>query len=132
MTIYENAKTTLPQYRPFYFGEELALNLYGCDPNVIKSDAALRTYAREAVHLLDMKAYGEPVLSHFGHDSPITSGYTLVQLIETSSITGHFSEGSWSAFINIFSCKPYDAKKAREHASEFFDAQYCTYWKLDR
>lgn len=70
-----------------------------------------------------MKRYGEPLIPHFGHENPITSGYSMVQLIETSSITGHFSEYKKSAYINIFSCAWYDPEKTAEFAQKFFEAK---------
>lgn len=73
-----------------------------------------------------MKKYGKTWIPYFGHKKPHTKGYSLVQLIETSSITGHFSEAKKSAYINIFSCKPYDRKKAREFTAKFFGAKKIT------
>lgn len=132
MTEFERVSGSTPYHRPFYFGNELAMNMYGCDAYLIRNSDALRTYARECVQLLKMKAYGDPILNHFGHASVATAGYTLTQLIETSLISGHFSEFYNSAYINIFSCQPYDAKLAREHAAEFFKAQHVSYWELSR
>ena len=69
-----------------------------------------------------MKRYGEPILEHFGHKIPLTSGYSLVQLIETSSIIAHFSEATNNAYLNIFSCKPFDPDDAARFCKEFFKA----------
>jgi len=69
-----------------------------------------------------MKRYGEPIIPHFGHEDPITAGYSMVQLIETSSITGHFSEHKRTAYINIFSCAWFDAEKVTQFTQEYFDA----------
>lgn len=132
MTIYEKMLPGHLRVKPFSFGNEVALNLYDCEPERIRSRDALQMYAREVVHVLDMKAYGEPIIEHFGHADPITSGFTLIQLIETSSISGHFSESEAAAFINIFSCKPYDMQAACEHAADFFKAEQCQYWELSR
>jgi len=73
-----------------------------------------------------MKRYGEPLIPHFGHDNPLTSGYSLVQLIETSSVTAHFSERKRSAYINIFSCAWFDPKKTAEFCKKFFNASRMT------
>lgn len=132
MTNYENAGIVFPAHKPFYFGDHLIVNLYDCDPYVVTSGPAITQYARECVRLLDMRPFGQPQVQHFGHESPVTSGYTLVQLIETSNITAHFSDAKLSAYIDIFSCKAYDRKLAREHASEFFGAKHCTYWEIVR
>jgi len=51
------------------------------------------------------------------------AGFSLVQLIESSSISGHFSELWNKAFINIFSCKLFDDKKAANFTKKFFKAK---------
>ncbi|MBI2587402.1 S-adenosylmethionine decarboxylase, partial [Candidatus Amesbacteria bacterium] len=58
----------------------------------------------------------------FGHDNPIASGYSLVQLIETSSVTAHFSEYKKAVYLNIFSCKWFDPDKTAEFCQEWFGA----------
>jgi hypothetical protein len=45
----------------------------------------------------DAKAYGAPVLEHFAEHLPEAAGYSPVQLIETSAITGHFCDLSSEA-----------------------------------
>lgn len=70
-----------------------------------------------------MKRYGEPIIPHFGHDNPITSEYSLVQLIETSSVTAHFSEYKKSVYLNFFSCAMVRPKKTEEFCKEFFGSK---------
>ena len=53
----------------------------------------------------------------------LTSGYSLVQLIETSSITAHFSEGKNSVYLNIFSCKSFDPADAAKFCQDYFKAR---------
>jgi len=105
------------------FGTELILDLHGCDPEIIRSRKKLEEFARKLVRRIRMVAYGKPFLAHFGHKDPVTSGYSLVQLIETSSITAHFSEGKNSVYLNIFSCKPFDKDDALEFCKEYFKAR---------
>jgi len=98
------------------WGKETIINLYQCVP---VSESMLKRYAKEICLLIEMKPYGEPQTPYFGND--FTEGYTLVQLIETSSIVGHFAGDS--AYINIFSCKPYDEIEAAEFTKDFFGAK---------
>ena len=44
-------------------------------------------------------------------------------VIETSSITGHFSEHWKKAYINIFSCLKYDHELAEKFTKEYFGAK---------
>lgn len=105
------------------FGWELILDLYGCDPETIRSEEAIRRFPRELCKVIDMVPYGEPQTPYFGLNNEHTKGYSLLQFIETSSITGHFSEEVGAIYINIFSCKPYDRKKAERFTKEFFGAK---------
>ena len=104
------------------FGTELILDLHGCNRKTIRSRKKLGAFIRELCRRIGMKRYGDPLIEHFGHKSPVTTGYSLVQLIETSAISGHFSEASGSAYLNIFSCKPFDPDGATEFCKEYFEA----------
>lgn len=105
------------------YGLEVILDIYGCDPKIIKSGKAIRSFADRMCKLLKMKKFGKALTPHFGHDDPKTSGYSLLQFIETSSITGHFSEERNSAYINIFSCRMFNAAKAINFTKRFFKAK---------
>ncbi len=107
----------------YLYGVELVLDLHDCDPKVIRSRKRLREYVDQLCKILDMKKFGKTLIPHFGHGSPHTSGYSLLQFIETSSITGHFSELTHSAYLNIFSCKPFDIKKTKRFTKDFFGAK---------
>jgi len=105
------------------FGYELVMDLYQCDHDVISSKKKLQEYTDQLCALIKMKKYGETLLPYFGEEQPYTKGYSLVQLIETSSITGHFSEFWGTAYLNIFSCKKYDKDLARKFSKQFFKAK---------
>lgn len=107
-----------------FFGQELILNLYDCDLAKISSGDEIKKFVIELCdNVIHMKRYGEALIPHFGHDNPITSGYSLVQLIETSSVTAHFSEYKKSVYLNIFSCAWFDPDKTAEFCKTFFGAQ---------
>ena len=101
-----------------YWGKSLLCDLAGCNPELIKSHDHIEQFVHDLVLLLDMKAYGLPQIIHFGSEDK--KGYTLVQLIETSSITGHFSEDKNTAYIDIFSCKNYN----RIHVGNFVKSRF--------
>ena len=79
-----------------------------------------------------MKAYGAPVLQHFAEHVPEAAGYSLVQLIETSAITGHFCDVSGDAYIDIFSCKDFDADAAIEVVRATFRPKHINFITLER
>ena len=108
------------------FGWELIMDLYECNQESISSESIIRRYAKELCKIIDMKPYGEPMTPYFGEKQEHTKGFSLMQFIETSSITGHFSENTGAAYINIFSCKQYDFELAEEFSKEFFGAMSLT------
>jgi S-adenosylmethionine/arginine decarboxylase-like enzyme len=68
-----------------------------------------------------MKPYGEPQVVMFGEGNK--RGYTLIQLIETSNIAGHFCEESNNAYLDVFSCKPFDYATVEAVVGQYFDPE---------
>jgi len=106
------------------FGQELTLNLYNCNLATISSRSKIRKFVIDLCdNVIHMKRYGKALIPHFGHENPITSGYSLVQLIETSAVTAHFSEYKKAVYINIFSCAWFDAKITTDYCKKYFAAK---------
>ena len=57
---------------------------------------------------IDMSADSAPWIEQFGEHSAETAGYPLVQVIETSNVTGHFCDLTGDAYIDVFSCKSFE------------------------
>ena len=112
----------MPSIGKDIYGKEVSVDIYGCDLKKIQSKKAIQRYVDNLVRLIKMKKYGPARIPYFGRDNKMTAGYSLVQLIETSSITGHFSDYNKSAYLNIFSCAPFDAKKAATFTKNYFGA----------
>lgn len=105
------------------FGQELTLDLYNCNLQTISSRAKIKTFVIELCdNVIHMKRYGKALIPHFGHENPITSGFSLVQLIETSNVSAHFSEYKKSVYLNIFSCAWFDVKKTTAFCKTYFGA----------
>jgi len=94
------------------------LDIHDCHPETIRDSQALTRYAIELCRLLKVTAFGPPQVVRFGRGQ--VEGYSLVQLIETSLISGHFAEATNRAFIDIFSCAYYDPRQAARFSLEFF------------
>jgi S-adenosylmethionine/arginine decarboxylase-like enzyme len=99
-----------------------SIDLFECNPETLRNKEKIEKYIVELCELIDMKRFGEPVIVRFGKD-PRVQGYSAVQLIETSCISGHFAEDSNSVYIDIFSCKFYNQKEAIEFTKEFFEGK---------
>ncbi|MDP4007440.1 MAG: S-adenosylmethionine decarboxylase [bacterium] len=105
------------------YGKELLLTLIDCDPKILRSKQKITFFARTMCKVIGMKPYGKPFVARFGLGKDFTAGYSMVQLIETSSITGHFSELWNRVYLDIFSCKEYEEKKATDFARMYFGAK---------
>lgn len=105
------------------FGYELILDLFDCDIEKISSKKELKEYTTKLCELIEMEKFGKTLTPYFGLQQEKTKGYSLLQFIETSSITGHFSEYFKCAYINIFSCKTFNKKTAKDFTKSFFKAK---------
>lgn len=118
--ICEHMGARRPTRTGFAFGQHLLMNLTGCPEYVLSSELGLTTYVAALVEAIGMVAYGPTQIEHFGHASTETSGYTVVQMIETSLISGHLVDAHGTAYWDVFSCKPFDVDTALKITQEFF------------
>jgi S-adenosylmethionine/arginine decarboxylase-like enzyme len=103
------------------WGKHLILDAAGCSPKMIGSSTVIKNFTNDLVKRIDMKAYGEPQIVMFGTGNK--KGYTLIQLIETSNIAGHFVEENNTMYLDVFSCKDFDVEIVKDLVHEYFDAQ---------
>lgn len=103
-----------------YWGYHLIIDARSCDIAAITDPNCLKEFVSSLVRKIEMKAYGQPVIEHFATHEPDKAGYSLVQLIETSSITAHFVDKNGDAYIDIFSCKPFSIETAKQVIERFF------------
>ena len=89
------------------WGYHLMLDCYDCDLKPMTDAETVKKFAKELVDRIDMVAYGEPQVIHFGEGDK--EGFTLVQLIETSNICAHFCNDSGNFYLDVFSCKHFPA-----------------------
>lgn len=109
-----------------HWGLTVSIDLGECDHDKISSKEHITQFAIDICKYIDMKRYGEPMVVFFG-DEPKVQGYSLVQLIETSQISGHFAEDTDRAFIDVFSCKQFPPEKTAEYVQKYFGAKKMQY-----
>jgi len=102
------------------WGWHLILDCGGCNDN-IKDRQSVIVFAKEIVRHIDMKAFGEPIVEHFATHDPQKGGFSLVQLIETSALTGHFVDATHEMYLDIFSCKEIPIYKAIDIVQSHFE-----------
>ena len=89
----------------------------------VRSGENITKFVKELVPAIDMVAYGEPMVVHFAQHAIDKSGYSLCQMIETSSITGHFVDASGDFYIDVFSCKTVDVRVCEEMIKKYFSPE---------
>lgn len=104
-----------------YWGYHLVLDCANCDHTAITSYDIIYNFTKQLVKEIEMVAYGEPQIVHFGKEDK--AGYTLVQLIETSNICAHFVNENDTMYLDVFSCKPYDDEIVVQLVTKYFGAK---------
>jgi S-adenosylmethionine decarboxylase len=107
------------------------IDLYECDPQIIRSAEAIKKFVAELCDLIEMKRFGETQVVHFGEEDRV-AGFSMTQLIETSLISAHFANQSDTTYLDVFSCKPYDPDVVAQFAKKFFKAKRVKRQTLNR
>jgi S-adenosylmethionine/arginine decarboxylase-like enzyme len=108
------------------WGLMVSVDLRKCDLAKISSKEVITQFAIDLAEYINMKRYGDPIVIRFG-DNDKVAGYSLVQLIETSQISGHFADFSRQAFIDVFSCREFPPKKTAQYCKKYFGAKSMEY-----
>lgn len=103
------------------WGQLTTIDLGDCDKIRLADLAALRIFLAGLCSAIEMQAHGAPLVERFGEGS--LHGNSGIQFIKTSSITVHCDEQGGGCYIDLFSCKQFDAKKAERYSAEFWGAK---------
>ncbi len=101
------------------WGISSSIDIYECDPGLIRDAEAIRRFVVELCELIEMKRFGETMVVHFGEDEKV-AGFSMVQLIETSLISAHFANLTNTVYLDVFSCKPYVPEVVKDFAEKYF------------
>jgi S-adenosylmethionine/arginine decarboxylase-like enzyme len=102
-----------------YWGYHLILDCSNCDPLLMQQHETVYEWVRTLVKDIDMQPIGEPHIEYTAADSIDKAGFTVVQLIVTSSIVAHFVDNLGHIYLDVFSCKKFDpeiVKKSVKHS----------------
>lgn len=107
------------------YGKELILDLRECDSKRFNR-RSIRRYFKHVCALIDM----ERAKVHWWDDlytpeakketEPHLVGTSAIQFIKTSNITIHTLDKLEAVFLNVFSCKDFDADKATSFTASWF------------
>ncbi len=125
----------MAQHQPY--GKELILDLHDCNVAMFTRNSIERYFA-ELCDLIDMEACD----LHFWDDvgvseserqtNPQTKGTSAVQFILTSNITIHTLDLLKTVYVNLFSCKDFDADAAAKFTVAWFFGRIVQRVEVDR
>ena len=113
-----------------WWGRSCSIDLHDCKIELIKDSKAIKRFVKELCFLLKMKRHGLTRIDRFGYGE--LRGLSMMQFIETSSITAHFDEKGGRAFIDVFSCKRYNPKTIAKFSKKFFEAKTVSIYVEER
>jgi len=125
MSWKQNPKIVRAAIQPQVWGIASSIDIYNCEPQLIRSPTAIRRFVAELCDLIEMKRFGETQVVHFGEDERV-AGYSMVQLIETSLISAHFANQTNTTYLDVFSCKGYAPEAVREFSQTYFGGSHST------
>ena len=107
------------------YGKELIFDLHNCDPATFSRES-IKTFFEKLCDKIDMEAC--ELYWWDDEDTPIEDreteshlkGTSAVQFIRTSNITIHTLDLLGNVYLNIFSCKDFDARAALEFSENWF------------
>lgn len=119
------------------YGKELILDLHDCD--VLKFNRRdLGAFFQELCDRIDMEPCelfwwdDEGLPQEECQTEPHLKGTSAVQFIMTSNITIHTLDLLGAAYINVFSCKEFDAVKATQFCETWFRGRVVASHNIER
>ena len=116
---------------------EAVIDLHNCDTSTF-TRRSLRKYFKQLCDLIDMKRDtlvfwdDSDVPAEYRQNLPHTKGISAVQFILTSNITIHTLELTGKCYVNIFSCKDFNADDAIEFTQKYFKGKIVNKKVFDR
>ena len=90
-----------------HYGKHVILTASGCNAALLEK-SKIADFCRDMVKRIDMVPFGEPFVERFGEDDEV--GISAVQLIQTSAITIHTNDEARDMYLDVFSCKDFEAE----------------------
>lgn len=100
-----------------HYGKHVILTAGACNAALLEKDK-IADFCRDMVKKIDMVPFGEPFVERFGEGDEV--GISAVQLIQTSAITIHTNDEARDLYLDVFSCKDFEAETVLACVREWF------------
>lgn len=103
-----------------YWGYQLILDCGGGDQLLMSNRDNVEKWIRKLVKDIDMTPVGDPKIEYTASEFPDKAGFTVIQIIVTSSIVAHFVDELEQIYLDVFSCKKFDTKIIKDSIESSF------------
>lgn len=100
-----------------HYGKHVVLTAGACNDELLSKEQ-IADFCRDMVKRIDMVAFGEPFVERFGEGDEV--GISAVQLIMTSAITIHTNDAARDMYLDVFSCKDFEAETVVTCVDDWF------------
>jgi S-adenosylmethionine/arginine decarboxylase-like enzyme len=108
------------QHNTKYWGYQFILDCSQCNPAMMADRNNVDAWIRKLVKDIDMQPIGEPRIEYTAAEYPDKAGFTVIQVIVTSSIVAHFVDNLGQIYLDVFSCKSFDRELVKQSVDDFF------------
>ena len=107
------------------YGKELIVDLHVCDARII-TKASIGRFLDELCELIGMEKVERYWWNDLENEEDHLAGISVVQFIKTSNITIHALTKMELVYMNLFSCKDFDATAAVNLIKSWFSGKVKT------
>ena len=121
----------------YNFGKEAIIDLHDCDASKFNREN-IEKYLVNLCDLIDMQRADLHFWDYDGipEEERDTEAHLLgtsaIQFIQTSNITIHTLEIPKSVYLNIFSCKDFDAEVTKKFSEDYFEGKTVNFHVMPR
>ena len=105
------------------YGPHLMLDLNDCDDAILDNLEACYGLLRDLPAMVRMTPITQPYVFRYEAPVPGDEGITGVAIIAESHISLHTYPKKGFVFVDVFSCKAFDVKKATDYIVQFFESK---------
>ena len=106
-----------------FWGYHLMIDCSACDREKVKDLNNIKKFINATVRVCKMKKLGDLKVENLQSGDKKLFGYSVVQIIHTSSITCHLMDLSGDVYIDIFSCKEFNCDDVINLIEKYFEPE---------
>jgi S-adenosylmethionine decarboxylase len=105
------------------YGPHVMLDLASCNPVILDDLEACFRLLNELPEKIGMTKITQPYVFRYKAPIPGDEGITGVTIIAESHVSLHTYPRKQFAFVDMFSCRPFDVEKASDYIVQFFQSK---------